>query len=124
MRLLLLSLLFAAILPFRAEDAPKNANELIATLGAQTDRWDAISNRGPESPIYIRMRRIPKGYNVRAEDEKTLLAGMKNENLDVDTRLCIAGFLLDLNDADARAIVEKTLDDPKRSDLGVEVINY
>ena len=49
---------------------------------------------------------------------------MNNPKLDNDTQLCIAGYLLELNNLDARARIEKALVNPDEAESAVKVIGY
>ena len=92
-----------------ADDRPAlTVGQLIAKVDGPQQ---AILNQGPGMTfIQLYLWDIRHKYVAKRKDEPVLLAAMLDQKRPIERRLCLASFLLDLKNEQARAFVVKCLD--------------
>jgi hypothetical protein len=82
--------------------------EMIAALDGPQKAIPGLS--GLETFVELYLRPLRQTYTAQGKDEQVLLAAMEDKGRTLERRLCIASFLLDLDNQQARAFVVKCLD--------------
>src|SRR5262245_19356956 len=88
---------------------PETVDLLISTIDGP--QRGIINDRPGGTPfVQANLWRFRRKYSAVKRDEPALLAAMIDENRPVERRLCVASFLLDLDNKDAQSFVVKCLD--------------
>jgi hypothetical protein len=96
----------------RTATGPGNAKklsteQLIAKLDGPQE--PILNLSGQETFVELHLGTYRIDYTAEHKDESVLLAAMLDQRRPLERRLCLAGFLLDLNNEQARQLVEQCL---------------